>query len=337
MNGLWLEQGQLHIRSDLPMPQPGPGEALVRVRLAGICATDRQLLQGYSPFTGIPGHEFIGVRMTENGVAGQRVAGEINIGCGHCAWCCAQTPEHCAQRQVLGIRGRHGAFAEYVTLPIVNLHTVPDNVPDEAAVFTEPLAAALRIVQQLVISPSHEVLVLGAGALGQLIARVLRLTGCNLAVCARYPAQRQALTHAGITWLAEDQPLAGHYDCVIDATGAPDGLRQAMHWVKSRGTVVMKSTFTGETALPLAQLVVREIRLQGSRCGPFAPALRLLAQQLIFPQDLISTILPWHQGANVLAHPTPGNGKILLRFGAGATSPPSGATISSTLSKWNSI
>ncbi|RMF42004.1 MAG: alcohol dehydrogenase, partial [Anaerolineae bacterium] len=183
MNALYLSNRTLTYRTDLPMPEPPPGEALIRVRLAGICATDLELVRGYYPFDGIPGHEFVGVVEHAPDAPqweGRRVVGEINAACGACAQCREGRPTHCEQRTVLGIIGRNGAFAEYLTLPLANLHPVPDDVTDEQAVFTEPLAAALEVLQQVHIHPTDRVLVVGAGRLGQLIAWTLALTGCDL-------------------------------------------------------------------------------------------------------------------------------------------------------------
>ncbi len=315
MQGLWLAQQQLRWRDDLPNPQPAPGEALVRVRMVGICATDLHLCRGYYPFTGILGHEFVGELVTPAARAGQRVVGEINLGCGQCELCRQGLGKHCAQRRVLGIKNYPGACAQYLCLPLENLHPVPDAVPDTQAVFTEPLAAALEILQQQMPTPQQRVLIIGAGKLGQLIAQVLRLTGCDLQVCARYPQQQALLQRLGIPSLTETALPQRHWDMVIEATGAPAGLALALQSVRPRGTLVVKSTFGGNVTLPLAQLVVDEIRLQGSRCGPFAPALRLLQQGLLHPEWLISHQLPLAQGETAFALAAqPGVGKVLLQL-----------------------
>lgn len=317
MLGLWLEQGQLRLRDDLPMPRLPPGEIRIRLRLAGICATDIQLCRGYYPFTGILGHEFVGEIAAlgrDHGTPwreGQRVVGEINLGCGDCAFCRQGLPNHCVQRQVVGIKDRPGAFAEYLSLPAKQLHAVPDNVPDAQAVFTEPLAAALAISEQIHLQPHHRVLVIGAGKLGQLIAQVLRLSSSDLAVTARHLAQYELLDTMDIRWVEHPEPRA--WDVVVDATGSPSGLSRALECVKPRGVVVVKSTFGESVELPLARLVVDEIRLQGSRCGPFPPALRLLARKQVEPHRLISQSLPLSRGREALAMAsTPGAGKILL-------------------------
>ena len=311
MLALWLQDQKLSLRDDLPVPEPVSGEVLVRVRLAGICGTDLQLCRGYYPFTGIPGHEFVGEIAGPHAQAGERVVGSINLGCGDCGMCRRGLPNHCEQRAVLGIKNHEGAFAEYLVLPEANLHRVPDGVSDEQAVFTEPLAAALEILEQVPPGPSQRVLVIGAGKLGQLIARVLRLSGAELAVSARYPAQRALLEQAGIVWC--EQPEARVWDLVIEASASPGGLQQALSCVKPRGCLVLKSTYGESVELPLAQVVVDEIRLQGSRCGPFAPALRLLADGLVDPRPLIGEILPLQRALTAFERAArPGAGKLLL-------------------------
>jgi 2-desacetyl-2-hydroxyethyl bacteriochlorophyllide A dehydrogenase len=290
MKGVWLENQRIEYRDDLSDPTPGPGEAVVRVRLAGICGTDLQLLNGYYPFTGIPGHEFVGevVEAPENPEwRGRRVVGEINVTCGTCRQCRAGRPTHCDTRAVLGLNNHNGAFAEYLTLPMANLHTVPDSVSDAAAVFAEPLAAALQIPEQVHIRPSDAVLVIGAGRLGQLAAQVLQGTACALTVAVRYPAQRALLTARGIAVIdAQDIP-ARSMDVVVEASGSPAGLEAARRAVRPRGTLVLKSTCAGQSADDLSRLVVDEITLVGSRCGPFPSALRLLAQGRVDPVPLV--------------------------------------------------
>ncbi len=314
MLALWLQDQKMSLRDDLPVPEPAAGEVLVRVRLAGICGTDLQLCRGYYPFTGIPGHEFVGEIAGPHARAGERVVGSINLGCGTCGFCRRGLPNHCERRAVLGIKNRSGAFAEYLVLPEANLHPVPDGVSDAQAVFTEPLAAALEILEQVRPAPSQRVLVIGAGKLGQLVARVLRLSGADLVVSARYPAQRALLEQAGIAWCA--QPEARAWNLVIEASGSPGGLQQALTCVKPRGCVVLKSTFGVPVELPLAQVVVDEIRLQGSRCGPFPPALRLLADGLVDPRPLIGEVFPLQKALTAFEHAAqPGAGKLLLAPG----------------------
>ena len=315
MQGLCLEDGPA-LRSDLRVPTPQPLEALVRVRLAGVCGTDLALLRGYAHFRGVLGHEFVGevaAAADTPELVGKRVVGEINVVCGRCPACRAGRSNHCERREVLGIRGRDGAFAEYLTLPLANLHPAPDQVPDEAAVFTEPLAAALQITRQVHIAPGLRVLVVGAGRLGQLIAQVLRLTGCELAVAARRERQRGLLAEAGIRWLAEDAVPAKGFDVVVEASGAPSGLALARRALRPCGTLVLKSTYAGEVPVDLAALVVDEITIVGSRCGPFPAALRLLAAGLVDPTPLVDARLPLAEAVTALGRATaPGVLKVLI-------------------------
>lgn len=288
MRALWLENRQLSLR-DIAIPERA-GEALVKVRLAGICSTDLELVKGYYPYAGVPGHEFVGevVASPVEGWVGRRVVGEINAACGSCEACRNGRPTHCEKRSVLGIVARDGVFAEYVSLPPANLHLVPDNVTDEMAVFTEPLAAALEILEQVAVRPTDRVLLVGAGRLGQLIARVLKLAGCELCVVARHPAQRQLLHGCGVRTIAEPDIAPGRWDLVVEATGAPAGFAIARRAVRPRGTMILKSTYAGELAVDVSAIVVDEINLVGSRCGPFAPALRLLATGLVDPTPLVA-------------------------------------------------
>lgn len=293
MNALWLENRTLRFRDDVPLPVRA-GEALIRVRLAGVCGTDLEMVKGYYPFTGVLGHEFVGqVEEVPDAQArarwvGRRVVGEINAVCGQCAQCRAGRPTHCENRTVLGILNRDGVFSEYVSLPLENLHPVPDCVPDEAAVFTEPLAAALEIQQQVQIRPTDRVLLVGAGRLGQLIARALALSGAEVQVVARHPLQKQLLRNCGITVIEEAEVQPRRYDVVVEATGSPAGFDLARRGVRPRGVFVLKSTYKGEMTLNFSPLVVDEITIVGSRCGPFAPALRLLEKREIDPTPLIA-------------------------------------------------
>jgi threonine dehydrogenase-like Zn-dependent dehydrogenase len=288
MNALWLENNQISLRE---VPQPSkPNEALIKIRRAGICSTDLELVKGYYPYTGVFGHEFIGevVDAPEPLWIGQRVVGEINAVCGKCEACLNGRPTHCENRTVLGIVNREGVFAEYATLPLENLHRVPDTVSDEMAVFTEPLAAALEIGQQIQIKPTDRVLLVGAGRLGQLIAQTLALAGCDLRVFARHAHLQNLLTARGIRLIAEDDIQPRKWDIVVEATGSPDGFNLARKAIRPRGTLVMKSTYKGEMNADFSSIVVDEITIIGSRCGPFAPALRLLERQEVDPTVLIS-------------------------------------------------
>lgn len=305
---------------DVPVPVPPAGEALVRVLRAGICNTDIELTRGYYPFTGIPGHEFVGV--VEQGPApltGRRVVGEINAVCGACETCRAGRSTHCERRTVLGIVNRHGAFAEYLTLPAVNLHVVPDAVSTDAATFTEPLAAALEIQQQVAIRPDDRVLVVGDGKLGQLIAQTLALTGCDLLVIGRSDAKLELLETRGIRTAYADAITRGGYDVAVECTGNAEGMTHALAAVRPRGTLVLKSTYAGKLTLDPAKVVVDEITIVGSRCGPFGPALRLLAERRVGVEHLIQARYPLSDAVAAFAHTQrPGTLKVILDVGGTA-------------------
>ena len=316
MLGLWLEAQQLRVREDIPLPVPPSDEALVRVHLAGICNTDLELVRGYYPFAGVPGHEFVG-SVAEAASApewvGRRVAGEINAACGSCVSCRAGRPTHCEKRTVLGIVARDGAFATHLRLPIRNLHAVPGALPDEAAVFTEPTAAALEIQQQLSVSPADRVVVIGAGKLGHLVAQTLAVTGCSLLVAGRSPRPLALLAARGIATcdVAALEPRAA--DLVVECTGHPDGLELARRAVRPRGTIVLKSTYHGKAEVDLARFVVDEITLVGSRCGPFEPALALLASGRVDPRALVEARYPLAEAVAAFEHAArPGALKVLV-------------------------
>ena len=282
---------------DLPAPQPEAGEALVRVRLAGICQTDIHLTRGYADFRGILGHEFVGevVSAPGNDWVGRRVVGEINLSCGLCDRCRHGLSRHCANRRVLGIRDKDGCLAEYVTLPVANLHPVPVNVPDAFAVFTEPMAAALEIMEQVHLRPSSRVLIMGDGKLGLLIALVLRLSGCDLHLVGRHPRKMDFVAARGVQTHLVDGFAEKEFDVVVEATGSPAGWQAALAAVRPRGIIVLKTTYHGTSDFAPAAMVVPEITVVGSRCGPFPPALRLLARRLINPKNLISRVYPLAQ------------------------------------------
>jgi threonine dehydrogenase-like Zn-dependent dehydrogenase len=295
MKGLWLEQQQLALRNDLEIPQPAPGEALVRVIQAGICNTDLELLKGYYSYAGVLGHEFVG--LVEQGSpewVGQRVVGEINVACGHCRFCLSHQPTHCENRNVLGIVNRNGAFAEYLCLPEQNLHRVPDSVSTDAATFTEPLAAALEIQQQVTVNPSDRVLVVGDGKLGQLVAQSLALTGCDLLVVGRHAEKLAHLEKLGIATAPEAATRA--FDIAVECTGNPSGFTTALAALRSRGTLVLKSTYADKLTFDASAIVVDEITLIGSRCGPFAEALQLLDDSKISIDPLIQARYPLSEG-----------------------------------------
>ncbi|GAB4412191.1 MAG: alcohol dehydrogenase catalytic domain-containing protein [Anaerolineae bacterium] len=297
-----------------PVPSPDAGEALIRLRLGGICNTDLELMQGYHNFHGTLGHEFVGEVI--DGPAewlGLRVVGEINVGCGTCDWCQRGIPEHCRQRRVLGIHNYDGAFAEVFRLPLANLHPVPRALPDDVAVFAEPLAAACQTLECCHIRPGDRVVLLGAGKLGLLTAQVLRLTGCDLAVVARHARQKELLAGWGIRTMRREDLADGTADVVVDCTGVPQGLADAMQLVRARGTIVLKSTYASPAPLDLSPLAVNEIALVGSRCGPFAAALRLLEEGLVDVQPLIEGRYALTDAPAAFVHAArPGALKVLL-------------------------
>jgi len=287
MRALWLEDNKISLR-DISQPKRA-NEALIKIRKAGICSTDLELVKGYYPYKGILGHEFVGEVIETQDVTwiGQRVVGEINAVCNKCEQCLNGRSTHCENRTVLGIVNRDGTFAEYTTLPIANLHRVPDSVPDEMAVFTEPIAAALEIQDQVHINPTDRVLLVGAGRLGQLIAQTLALTGCDLRVVARHKHQQELLKKRGIKNISEEDIKPWRWDVVVEATGSPSGFSLARQAIRPRGTLILKSTYKGEINVNFSSIVVDEINIIGSRCGPFEPALRLMESKQVDPIDLI--------------------------------------------------
>jgi len=316
LRALWLEDRALRVDLARPRPEPPPGEALVRVLCAGICNTDLEMVKGYYPFKGVPGHEFVGRVESAPGAAGwegKRVVGEINAVCRSCAACRAGRPTHCESRTVLGIVARDGTFAEYLTLPVENLHEVPQVLADHVAVFTEPTAAALEIQQQVRIGSEDRVVVVGDGKLGSLVAQTLALTGCDLRVVGRHANKLDLLAVRGIQTAVASE-LRGHSaDVVVECTGNPEGLALALEVVRPRGTVVLKSTYRGAATLEVSSVVVNEVRLVGSRCGPFAPALDLLARGLLDVEPLVHARYPLAEGLAAFDHAArPGVLKVLL-------------------------
>ncbi len=294
MKALVVRAGALALE-EVPTPAPG-GDCLVRVTMAGICGTDLQILEGYAGFSGIPGHEFVGV--VESAPAqdaqwiGRRVVGEINVGCGRCEWCLNGVKEHCTDRSVVGIRNRSGAFAEYLVLPATNLHHVPDTINDRAAVFVEPVAAACRIFEQMQVAPDSRVAIVGDGRMGLLVAQVVRTVAKQVTVYGRHAHKLAIARSLGMTAVdaRSASEVPSRFDIVVDVTGRPEGLVRALRLVRPRGTVVMKSTFHGEAPIESWPIVVDEVTLIGSRCGPFAPALELLAAGAVQVEPLIARV-----------------------------------------------
>lgn len=316
------------VETHYPTPIARSGDALIRVHLAGVCSTDLQLVAGYKDgYRGVLGHEFVGtvvIAPDNEQWVGQRVVGELNMGCRECNLCQRSLGKHCRRRESLGIIGRDGAFAEYLTLPVSNLHSVPDELPDKAAVFTEPLAAALEILDQVHVTPKSKVYLIGDGRLGLLIAQVLATTTCNLTVIGRNPSKLAILEKQGIRTAQANEHLLEQLasdpaDIVVEATGSDGGFAGARHLVRPMGTIVLKSTFAGGQAnFDISSFVVDEVTLIGSRCGPFEPALRLLRQGSIETDALLHACYPLPKGLDALEKAgEKGVLKVLLEIGTG--------------------
>ena len=297
-------------------PTPPGGEARVRVHQAGICATDIQLVKGYMGFQGILGHEFVGTVEEASGhehLNGKRVVGEINAACRNCPTCQTGYLTHCPNRTTLGIDQRDGAFAEYLCLPVENLHPLPDNISDDQAVFTEPLAAACQILEQISITANDRVVIIGDGKLGLLCAQVIHTTSCQLTVIGRHPEKLALLKNLGIETTTQIENVSPGIDIAVEATGSPDGLKLANQLLRPRGTLVMKSTYHGHTTFDFTALVVNEINILGSRCGPFPQALEMLKQNHVSVEPLIHSKLSINQGIEAIKlASTPGTLKVLI-------------------------
>ena len=318
-----------------PIPRLRSGWALVRVRLAGVCNSDLEILRGYHNFRGAPGHEFVGEVVEVRGRArqrrrwlGRRVVGEINIGCAAlgfrpaCGFCRRGLKTHCARRKVLGIVRHDGAFAQFLTLPLGNLHAVPEGISDEVAVFTEPLAAACEILDQVSVSRFREAAVLGDGKLAQLIARVLCSAGLRVTMFGKYTRKLALARRAGITTrrvrgdATDLRRIKRSFPLVVEATGSPTGLALAQQVTQPRGTLVLKSTFHGAAPVETWPIVVKEISIVGSRCGPFEKALALLRSGRVDPRPLISRTFPLAEApAAISLAQRSGVLKVLLKSG----------------------
>lgn len=289
-------------------PDPADNEALIKVTLAGICATDLEIIKGYMNFNGTLGHEFVGVVEKCDdmpSLVGKRVVGEINVGCGYCEFCKKGLSRHCPERTVLGITGMDGVFAEYVCLPAWNLHEVPDAVEDRAAVFTEPLAAAYEIVEQLHLPPGSPVLLIGDGRLAQLIIRALSRVGCMVEAVGRSEAKVRRMKGYAHKGYLNSPPPNTKYPVVVEASGSPTGWRTAINAVEPRGIIVLKSTYAAKMKFNPAQLVINEVTVVGSRCGPFRPALKALSDGLKVT-DLIDaeyTLADWKEAIDKASEP----------------------------------
>ncbi len=305
----------LRFQTDYPAPAM-PGMVVVKVLKAGICETDLQLVQGYMGFQGILGHEFVGIA-EEGCYAGRRVVGEINAPCGRCALCQADLGNHCPQRTVLGILNHDGAFADYVCLPEANLHPLPDNLSDDEAVFVEPLAAAFQIPAQIDLARFSQIVILGDGRLGNLCAQVLHLSGSKVTVVGKHASKLNLLHKLGMETILLDQ-LTPHKmaDCVVDCTGSPTGLETALKLVLPRGTIVLKTTTAAQSGPHMAPFVIDELTMVGSRCGPFPPAIKALAQGHVSVTPLISARYDLSQINIAMEHASkPDVLKVLLDIG----------------------
>ncbi len=319
MRALVRRETGLVVDRNYPTPAPVDGEALVHVLLAGICNTDLEITRGYLDFQGVPGHEFVGVVEEIYGnvpqeqygyLIGQRIVGEINAACHRpdCYYCQQNMPTHCPNRTTLGIVNRDGAFADYLMLPVENLHLVPENVSDEEAVFVEPLAANFEILEQVHIKPTDSVVVLGDGKMGQLAAQVLALSGCEVMMVGKHEEKLALAEKRGVhTYVLDDAERFAlenrrRVDLVVECTGSAQGLGLALRLVRPRGTVILKSTVADKSSLHLAPIVIDEIRVQGSRCGPFPPAIRALSQRKVDVLPLISARHSLDEGLDAFEH-----------------------------------
>jgi threonine dehydrogenase-like Zn-dependent dehydrogenase len=313
MRAVVLTNTGIHLDTERPEPLPQAGEVVVRVLQAGICETDLQLIRGYHNFRGVLGHEFVGVAL-DGAFKGRRVVGEINCSCHACDTCRAGRPGHCPHRTVIGIVNRDGAFADRLAVPERNLHAVPDAVSTEAAVFTEPLAAAFQIPAHVDIRPGDRVVVLGDGRLGNLCAQVLAGLTDDLTVVGKHPEKLARLNARGIATRLLTEAADAQADVVVDCTGSETGLASALELVRPRGTVVLKTTIAARHSLSLAPAVVNEVTIVGSRCGPFDRALDALAHGAVDVESLISDRFDLSAAPQALARAAePGVLKVLLR------------------------
>jgi len=286
-----------------PTPVPQAGEALVRIAMAGICNTDLEIARGYMSFSGVLGHELCGVveQCSDPRWIGRRVAGEINLGCGHCDLCGRRMNRHCQTRTVLGIMGKDGCFASHVTLPLANLHPLPDAISDQAACFVEPTAAAFEIIEQVPLDGRDTVAVMGDGKLALLIAQVIATTGAKLTLVGKHDEKLKVARALGIDTAARDTLANKSFDMVIEATGSPSGMHDAISLVQPRGKIVLKSTYHGPLTLDAAPIVIDELTLIGSRCGPFEPAIAALATGAVRTEPMVSAVVPFADALNGFA------------------------------------
>ena len=293
MKALFFDGEKLSL-VNLPKPDRPEGWVLIKVKLAGICSTDLEILKGYMSFKGVPGHEFVGeVVEGPEEILGKRVVGEINVSCGKCDMCKGGLKKHCRNIRVLGIKGLNGAFSEYIVLPVENVHILPNSISDEEAVFVEPLAAAFQVLEQVHILPTFKVMILGDGKLGLLISKVLSYSGISHVCVGKHEEKLEKARKWGArTLLLSDisEDMFGEYDVVVDATGRKSGLKLATLLVRPQGIVVLKTTIRDLSEIDVSQIVVKEITLIGSRCGPFEPAIKALESGKIVVKDMIDSV-----------------------------------------------
>ncbi len=308
---------KLEFRTDYPIPERGENEALIRVTHAGICNTDIEITKGYMDFQGILGHEFVGVieQCDLQNAIGDRVVGEINLGCGVCAFCQSNNSSHCSDRSVLGIMDKDGVFADYITLPLANLHTVPDHISDEEAVFTEPLAAAFEIFEQVNIKSSDRVCVLGDGKLGLLVSQALAASNCDLTVIGHYEEKLAILGNLGIKTSLSSSYEEPEFDIVVECTGSRSGIDTALNIVRPKGQIILKTTVAEKDSFNLNHIVINEISLIGSRCGSFEPAIQAIKSGAIDLLPLISNVYSLDDGLKALKYASEkGVIKVILKM-----------------------
>lgn len=296
MKGIYFDGQQASFREELPMPVSAPGESLVRILMAAVCSTDKEILKGYRPdFKGVMGHEFVGVveQSPEPSLLKKRVVGELNAACGKCIYCRTGRPTHCSHRKVLGMQDKDGCFAQYMSIDTKLLHIVPDDLPTDKAIYTEPLAAAFEILTQIELRPDQNIGILGDGRLAYCVAQAFCSVGRDVTVIGRHPEKLALFAPYAATsteWEKES------FEVLVEATGSPAGLRQAFDMVRKKGTIVLKSTYAGETTLPMSLAAVNEITIVGSRCGPFVPALEALASgKAVFPDITLYSLEQYGQ------------------------------------------
>jgi len=316
MKAVYFDGEKVDLR-EVPKPERIVGEALIRVRYAGICSTDIEIIKGFFNFEGIIGHEFAGtvVECDDPSLENKRVVGEINCSCGECPMCHSGNTRHCQGRSVLGIYMRDGTFAEYITLPEENLHVLPDSIPDEEAALIEPLAAAFRIPEQLHLYPAQKVIVLGDGTMGLLVSMVLQLHNVRVILIGHHSEKLAIAEKMGIPTELEQPKLTYQADVVVDCTGDASGLERALAFVHPEGRIILKTTISEKYTIDLSPITVNEIVVQGSRCGPFPPAIEALAERRLELSQLISRIYPLEEALEAIEYAQePSSVKVLLKI-----------------------